>query len=144
MEPGGIVLQAPVTIRLQQLGHRFANSVETIDHQPHLLLPNPLGVITLMHHGAPIAFDNDGQIHGQRFADAPRTRLADEEIRQAHEVGNFPREAFHMHGNVRVHRAEGIERGLVPPAQHDELYARARPVQSANDANCVGGPDASK
>ncbi len=76
-------------VRIDLLGERVdgaANETEGLEHQSHLLLDHPLGVVALLRHGPRVAYHDDGQSGLQRFAQAAGTGFADEEIRKPHEI----------------------------------------------------------
>jgi len=119
-----------------------ANRLKRIQYQPGVVLENPVGVVALLRHGPRVAHDDDGQPLLNRFTDAARARLADEEIRELHEEADLRREADHRPGRARTRGAQLIGQFAVMAADQNQLDVvesscdpahRRRPMAAEHD-----------
>jgi hypothetical protein len=71
---------------------------------------------------------NDWQFLGKGFADAARTRLADEKVRKLHVQRNIPGKAAHQHRDSLPHGSEVGDGRFAFFASEDQLPPGVFPV----------------
>ena len=109
----------------QELGHSVAHTAEIRDHDTGPVLADPFGVVPLLRQRPRVTLDDHRQAHRDCLADAPRPRLADEEIREPHVVRDLLRESFDKARRALRHLPELSREPLGPPADQDELHIPA-------------------
>src|ERR1700722_10473990 len=67
---------------VQQLAQAGVDGAERWQYHAHLLLANPLGVVTLLRKCPSVSLHHHRKMHSNRFANAAGAGLADEEIRE--------------------------------------------------------------
>jgi len=123
----------PVIIELSgQPRHRAANRLKRFQHQACVVLENPVGVVALLRHGPRVAHDDHGQTLLNRFTQAARARLADEEIRELHEEADLRGKTDHRPGRARTRGAQLIGQFGIMAADENQLDVVESPCDPAH------------
>src|ERR1700691_5526089 len=105
----------------EQFGDGAAEMGEAADHYPNLLFDDPVGVVAFVSQRPRIALHDDGQPHGQCFADGAGPGLAYEKVGQAHVIGDLAGKALDVHRHAMGHGAQLPRGSLVASAENDHL-----------------------
>src|SRR6266566_4212777 len=86
--------------RIEQLFHSARDIAKTLQNDSHPIFSDPLRVVALLRQCAAVALDDYRQVKLQSFADAARSRLANEEIGNSHVIVDLLREPFGKDGKA--------------------------------------------
>src|SRR5487761_6402 len=126
-------------VRLDHFSDGGGDLIETAQYDPGLLLPHPFRVIPFLRQSPCIRFHDDGQAHSHSFAQAAWTGLADEEVREAHIIGNLLREPFDEPGNLRRRLPERVRQRFIAAADHNKLGLHLGAAEAFGDIHHHGG-----
>lgn len=96
---------AKMTQAARYFGYALTNVFEGVQHHSGVMFLHPLGVVSLLRHGPCVSHHDDRQPLLNGFADTARTRFADKEIAELHEVADLSGESNHRAGSAGRHRA---------------------------------------
>src|SRR5208282_3830107 len=131
-------------LAIQHRRNRKGYLPEGRQHYSKPILRDPIGIRALLHHRPGVALDYHRETHNKRFADATRTRLADEKISQLHEVRNFWGEAYTMKGIRQLHAFEMLAQLVIVTAYENKLGLQPRGFDSSSDSCHLAGAVAAK
>jgi len=106
---------------------------EIADHNADFFFADPLSVVALLRKSPGVALYNYGETHLDGFADATRTGLANEKIREMHAVGNSSGESLDKNWDASFAGAESFGEGLIFSADENELEIEIRAVEAVDD-----------
>src|SRR5580704_5685830 len=133
VESSGVCAIAGQRGRLDQLRDRPVDLFKAPQHRADFPLEYPIGVVALLGKSPDVAFDDHRKPHGQGFANASGTWLADEKISQLHVVVHPVREPLDEARQARLLRAQSVHKFIISPANEDQLKLEGRSIQTFGD-----------